>query len=60
MAKTIAEKFVDIFVSTIARDMSKSAVKAFKDKFQDVKKSRGKVRRRESENQGTDPEENLE
>jgi hypothetical protein len=43
--KSITEKVVDIFVSTIARDISKSAVKRAKEMFVAQTSSKKKLRR---------------
>jgi len=43
--KSITEKVVDIFVSTIARDISKTAVKRMKELYTDKVASRKKLKR---------------
>jgi hypothetical protein len=43
--KTMTEKVIDIFVSTVARDMSRTALKRAKEIFTEKTSSRKKLKR---------------
>jgi hypothetical protein len=57
--KSITEKVVDIFVSTIARDISKTAVKRAKELFVAKTSARKKLRRTTDEIEPDAPEQEV-
>jgi hypothetical protein len=54
--KSISEKVMDIFIGTIARDMSKTALKKAKEMFAEKASSRKKLRRNTEEPEAINPE----
>lgn len=54
--KSITEKVIDIFVGTIARDISKTAVKRAKELFSEKTTSRRKLRRSPDAEQQENPD----
>ena len=52
--KSMSEKVIDIFVGTVARDMSKTALKKAKELWANQSNKKSKLRRKPAE--PTDPE----
>lgn len=54
--KTMTEKVIDIFVGTVARDMSRTALKRAKELFSEKAASRKKLKRNSGELEAPNPE----